>query len=127
MRLTPQSGIQFTRSISARACFAEGSRCVRGSAVRDEGDCVRGYVINLDEPLVHRAEDDGRLAAPAMRVAVVIILLVQQRLADAQFVQHGFVGVALAVLFQDGFAEHLGGHLLFDAADRSCARTRRRH
>ena len=75
---------------------------------------MRGYVINLDEPLVHRAEDDGRLAAPAMRIAVMIIFLVQQRVAGAQFVQHGFVGVAFAVFFQNGFADHLGGHLLLD-------------
>jgi hypothetical protein len=34
-------------------------------------------VVNLDEPLIHRAEDDGCFAAPTMRIAVVIILLVQ--------------------------------------------------
>ena len=55
----------------------------------------------------------GRLAAPAMRVAVMIIFLMQQGVAGAQFVQHGFVGIAFAVFFQDGFAEHFGGHLLF--------------
>ena len=71
-------------------------------------------MINLDEPLVHRAEDDGRLAAPAMRVAVVIIFLVQQRVANAEFVQHDFVGVAFAVFFENGFADHLSRHLLLD-------------
>ena len=44
----------------------------------------------------------------------MIIFLMQQRVADAELVQHGFVGVALAVFFQNGFAEHLGGHLLLD-------------
>jgi hypothetical protein len=58
-----------------------------------------------------------------MRVAVVIILLMQQRLADAQFVQHRFVRVALAVFFENGFAEHLGGHLLLD---RQIVRVRER-
>ena len=32
----------------------------------------------------------------------MVILLLAQRLADAQFVQHGFVRVALAVLLQNG-------------------------
>ena len=49
-----------------------------------------------------------------MRIAVMIILLMQQRVADAEFVQHGFVGVALAVFFENGFADHFGGHLLLD-------------
>ena len=44
----------------------------------------------------------------------MIILLMQQRMAQTQFVKHGFVGVALAVLFENGFADHLSGHLLFD-------------
>ena len=42
----------------------------------------------------------------------MIILLLQQRVADAQLVQHRFVCVALAVLLQDAFAKHLDGHLL---------------
>ena len=72
-----------------------------------------GYVVDLDEPLVHRAEDHGRLAAPAVRVAVVVILLMQQGGADAEFVEDGVVGLALAVLFEDRFADHFGGQLLF--------------
>ena len=70
-------------------------------------------MINPNEPLVHRPEDDRRLAPPTVRVTVVIILLLEQRLADAQLMQHCFVGFALAVLFQDRFAEKPGGHLLF--------------
>ena len=35
-------------------------------------------------------------------------------MADAEFVQHGFVGVALAVFFQNGFADHFRRHLLLD-------------
>ena len=34
--------------------------------------------------------------------------------ACAEFVQHGFVRIALAVLFQNGFADHLSGHLRFN-------------
>ncbi len=44
----------------------------------------------------------------------MIIFLVQQRVADAEFVQHRFVRIALAVLFENRFANHFGGHLLFD-------------
>ena len=71
-------------------------------------------MVNLDKPLVHRAEDDRGFAAPTMRVTVMIVLLVQQRFGQAQLVQHGLVGFALAVFFQDGFAQHVGGHLLLD-------------
>ena len=69
-------------------------------------------MVNLDKPLVHRAEDDGGLAAPAVRVAVVVVLLMREGVAHTQFVEDGVVGVALAVLFEDGLAEQLGGHLL---------------
>ncbi len=48
-----------------------------------------------------------------MRIAVMIILLVQQRVPGAQLVQDGFVGIAFAVFFQNGLSDHLGGHLLF--------------
>ena len=44
----------------------------------------------------------------------MIILLVQQRLAQPQLVQRRFVGLALPVFFEDGLAEHLSRHLLFD-------------
>ena len=72
----------------------------------------RGCVVDVDEPLVHRAEDDRRFAAPAMGVAVMIILLVEQSVPQSQLVQHGLVGVALAVLFQNQFSNHPGRHLL---------------
>jgi hypothetical protein len=39
--------------------------------------------VDFDEPLVHRAENYGCFAAPAMRVAVMIIFLMQQRMAGA--------------------------------------------
>src|SRR5436305_5641621 len=38
--------------------------------------CRTWFMINLDEPLVHGPEDHGGFAAPAMGVAVMIILLV---------------------------------------------------
>ena len=47
-----------------------------------------------------------------MRVAVVVVLLVREGVAHAQLVEDGVVGVALAVLFENGLAEQLGGHLL---------------
>ena len=43
----------------------------------------------------------------------MIILLMQQRMAQTQFVKHGFVGVALAVFFENEFTDQFGGHLLF--------------
>ena len=42
----------------------------------------------------------------------MVVLLVREGVAHAQLVEDGVVGVALAVLFEDGLAEHLGGHLL---------------
>ena len=42
----------------------------------------------------------------------MIIFLMDEHLAEAQFVEDGFVGVAFAVFFEDGFADHFGGHLL---------------
>jgi hypothetical protein len=71
------------------------------------------FVIDADEPLIHRAENDRCLAAPAMRVAVMIIFLVQERVADAEFVDDGDVGVALAMFFENRFADHFLGHLIF--------------
>jgi hypothetical protein len=44
----------------------------------------------------------------------MIILLVQQRFAQPQFMQHRFVGVALSVFFQDRFSNHFHRHLLLD-------------
>ncbi len=69
-------------------------------------------MVNPDEPLVHRPENYRRLAPPTMRIAVVIILLVQQRLVQAQFVQYGFVRIAFPVFLQNGFTNHLDWHLL---------------
>ena len=81
-----------------------------------EGGLAKSFpltlVVDLDEPLIHRAEDHGRLAAPAVRVAVVVILLMQQGGAHAEFVEDGVVGIALAVLFEDRFADHFSGQLL---------------
>ena len=69
-------------------------------------------VVDVDEPLVHAAENHRRFAAPTVRVAVRVILLMHQRGLIAQQFQHGLVGLALAVLFEDGFAEQVSGHLL---------------
>ena len=71
-------------------------------------------MVNTNEPLVHGAENDRGFAAPAKGVAVMVIFLVQEGAAEAQFVQDGRVGVALAVFFQRGLADHLRRHLLFD-------------
>ena len=45
---------------------------------------------------------------------MVIVFLIYERFAQAQLVQYGFVSVAFDVLFQDRFAHHPGGHLLFE-------------
>src|SRR6185436_18957797 len=95
----------------ARERAADFAGSLRRTSVRRH---AKRSVVYLDEPLIHRAKDDGRFAAPAMWVAVVIIFLVQERVADAQLVQDGAVGVAFAVLFQNGFADQLRRHLLFD-------------
>ena len=42
----------------------------------------------------------------------MVIFLVQQSVAQPQFMENGFVGIAFAVLFKDGFADHFSGHLL---------------
>ena len=42
----------------------------------------------------------------------MVVLLVCEGVAHAQLVEDGVVGVALAVFFEDGLAEHLGRHLL---------------
>src|SRR5665213_21537 len=72
------------------------------------------HLVNFDEPLIHRAEDNGRFAAPAMRITMMVILLMQQRVAQTQFMQNNFVRVTLAMLFQNGFADKFSGHLLFN-------------
>ena len=69
-------------------------------------------VIDVDEPLIHAAENHRRLAAPTVRVAVRIFFLMHQRGLCAKQLQHGLVGLTLAILFEDGFAEQIGGHLL---------------
>ena len=115
IRLTPQSGIHFTRSISASA-FAELSQPELTSflwihpmrAARSPNE----HVVNFDEPLIHRAKDDGIFTAPAMRVAVMMIFLMQQCVTETECMQHGFIGVALAMFFQDGFPDHFVGNLL---------------
>src|SRR5436190_968278 len=71
-------------------------------------------MINLDKPLVHCAEDDRRLAPPTVGVTVVIVFLMQERFAQPQLVQHGFIRIALAMLFENGLAQHFAGHLLLD-------------
>ena len=47
-----------------------------------------------------------------------IILLVHEHLPLPQQVEDGFIGLALAMLLQDGFANQLSGHLLVNGRDR---------
>ena len=49
-----------------------------------------------------------------MRIAVMIIFLMQQRVANAEFMQHSFIGVAFAMFLKNGFADHFGRHLNFN-------------
>ena len=88
--------------------------CLTDSLTRFFTHPLIGCVIDPNEPLIHGAEDDGRLASPAVRVAVMIVFLMQQHLAEAQLVQHRFVGVALTMFFKNGFGQHPGRHLLLD-------------
>src|SRR5437763_10374322 len=62
-------------------------------------------MINLDEPLVHRAEDDRCLAAPTVWIAVSVIFPMHQHVSVAQELKHSFVRLALAVLFENRFAD----------------------
>src|SRR5206468_3272765 len=69
-----------------------GSRAfIRANRSRSEpgyvGACGVTSMINLDKPLIHRAENDRRLAAPTMRIAVGVILPMHQRLAFTQELQ----------------------------------------
>src|SRR5262249_24674113 len=99
------------------SALAEGPR-LRGTLFRrgwiSSGIFSRHLVVNLDEPVVHRAKNNGCLAAPAVRIAVVIVLLVQKGLTQAQLVQNGFIGVAFTMLLEDRFPYHLFGHLLLE-------------
>ena len=61
-------------------------------------------VVHANEPLVHSPENDRRLGAPAMGIAVRIIFPAHQRLLLGEQCQHGLVGLRLASLGQGGLA-----------------------
>ena len=61
MRSLPQAGSQTTLSISSMASW-------RKVVSRSIGALHRGF--KTDEPLLGGAEDDGMMAAPAMRIGV---------------------------------------------------------
>src|SRR5208282_2537862 len=58
-------------------------------------------MVDLDEPLVHRPENDRGLAPPAVRIAVMIVLLMQQGMTNPELVQHDLIRLTLAMLLQD--------------------------
>ena len=68
-------------------------------------------VIDLDEPLIHRPENHRGLAAPTVWVAVRILLVMHESIESAEERKHGFVGFASTVLFENGLADQLRGHL----------------
>ena len=68
-------------------------------------------VIDLDEPLIHRPENHRRLTAPTVWVAVRILLVMHESIESAEERKHGFVGFASTVLFENGLADQLRGHL----------------
>src|SRR5205814_8653799 len=70
--------------------------------VIDGVECLLAEIlmVNLDEPLVHRAEDDRCFAAPTMWIAVRVIFPMHQHVSVAQELNHSFVRLALAVLFE---------------------------
>src|SRR5207302_3976904 len=59
----------------------------------DGGQCglTKVLMVDCDEPLAHRAKDYRRFAPPAERITVMIILLMHQGVAQAQFTEDGFV------------------------------------
>ncbi len=75
MRCSPQAGVQRTRLMSRSALRAQTA------------------LIHADEPLRRGAEDQRRLVAPAMRVAVPQRLLVQQRTSALELLHHDGIGV----------------------------------
>src|SRR5439155_14383024 len=81
--------------------------------VIDGVECLLAEIlmINLDEPLIHRAEDDRRLAAPTVWIAVSVIFPMYQHISVAQELKHSFVRLALAVLFENRFADQFLRHL----------------
>ena len=70
-------------------------------------------MVDVDEPLIHRTENHRRLAAPTVRVAVLVTLLKCKLVTGLQHLDDGFVGLAPAVFRQDLFTNQFVGNLLF--------------
>ena len=89
--------------------------------LRDLGDLVEGDLavtglVQGNEPLVDGAEDDGRLGAPAMGVAVLVLGLGEQRVGLGELLEHaevggrGLLGGEILDSLQRGQADEIGGH-----------------
>jgi hypothetical protein len=78
---------------------------------------VRGVLLALvfhaDEPLRRRTENDRRLVAPAVRVAMANLLALEQQALGFEFLQHQRVGIphALAGQFADGECRRIAEEL----------------
>jgi len=68
------------------------------------GDFIQGFIpeaimVDIDEPLIHGTENHRGLAAPAMGIAVGIVLVQQQSVRSAQDLHDGFIGFTLVAFF----------------------------
>ena len=79
------------------AVLAPGRHPVDGI---DRAECglAKAIVVDVDEPLVHAAENDGRLAAPAVWVAVRVFLEMHEPRFFAQQLDDRVVRLAASVL-----------------------------
>ena len=75
---------------------------------------AQASLLHADEPLRSRAEDDRRLVAPAMRIAVLESFFVQQRAALLQDCDHVFVRFEDVLAFEQRRTCH--------DSDRRCRR-----
>jgi hypothetical protein len=102
MRSSPQAGSHLT-------LFFISSRARWRKVVGEPSGFVIG-VIDIDEPLFGGAEDDGVVAAPAVRVAVKDVGAAEQRAARGDQIDDGLVGLenGLAVVFGQAVADASG-------------------
>ena len=84
MRFSPARGYQRVAAMAPSASSRKVASIGAGERLVDRG-----------EPLRRRAEDDGRLGAPGVRILVAQRALREQRVARDQLLDHRAVGVAV--------------------------------
>ena len=80
---------------------------------RSERLIAKPIVVDVDEPLIHRAKNHRRLAAPTVRVAVLVFFFKGQFVPSLEQFDDGFICLASTVLRQDLFTDQFVGNLLF--------------